>query len=164
MVPHYKHLYLLFLKPLFHHFCVSPLSITFTPLLYLSVSSDRDEFHYCSQCGPSGQLLCTSVHLNIILLIKAPPHPRCPASVPALFPSPAFCSPRLSPTRFMSSHALGIWKEETSPLSPPFSCVFNLCCNIAVCACVGVCVRVCACEGLCDCLSVRFIQRRAHQG
>lgn len=82
MVPHYKHLYLLFPKPLFHHFCVSPLSVTFPPPPYLFVSSDRDEFHYCSQSGPGGQLLCTSVHLNIILLIKGLPPPTPPLPLP----------------------------------------------------------------------------------
>lgn len=130
------------------------------PLLHLScspsISSDRDRFHYCSQSGPSGQLLCSTVHLNIILLIKAfPPYiTTTTTAAAALLPplpfshtAPAFCSPRNSPTRFMSSHALAIWKEETSPLSLPLSCGFNLCRNIAdsVFVCEGVRVRACVC-------------------
>lgn len=52
----------------------------------LPSSTDRDRFHYCSQSGPSGQLLCSTVHLNIILLIKGvPPHQPQPWSIPALF-------------------------------------------------------------------------------
>lgn len=55
----------------------------------LSLSSDRDRFHYCSQSEPSGQLLCSTVHLNIILLIKGLPplhhHHCCPAPASALF-------------------------------------------------------------------------------
>lgn len=137
-----------FSKAVIPSFVHVPSQCCFPNLLHLFVSSDRDEFHYCSQSGPGGQLLCTSVHLNIILLIKGlpcPPRCRCPAPALALFPrtTPAFCSPRLSPTRFMSSHALAIWKGETSPLSLLLSCVFNLCCNIAVCVCVRACVSVC---------------------
>lgn len=107
-VPHYMHLCLLFQS---RYSVISSLSVTFPPPLSLPISSDRDSFHYCSQSGPGGQLLCTSVHLNIILLIKGlPPLPPLPCSRSCPFPrtAPAFCSPRLSPTRFMSSHALAI--------------------------------------------------------
>lgn len=95
-IPHYLRLFLMFTfskailsvisgHPCQHHIPTSP------PPLHLSslspsLSSDRDRFHYCSQSGPSGQLLCSTVHLNIILLIKGlPPHHCCPAPASALF-------------------------------------------------------------------------------
>lgn len=121
-------------------------------LCSLSFLTSRHRFQYCSQSGPSGQLLCSSVHLNIILLIKGLP-PTISTRLPPLpfsHMAPAFCSPRHSPTRFMSSHALAISKEETSPLSLPLSCGFNLFCNIAesvLCgsarACVSGCLSAC---------------------
>jgi len=122
----------------------------YSHLLFCSVSfsSDRDSFHYCSQSGPSGQLLCSTVHLNIILLIKGLP-PTTAALLPPLplsLMAPACCSPRHSPTRFLSSHAPAISKEETSPLSLPLSCGFNLRCNIAesvLCERECVCMRAC---------------------
>ncbi len=147
MIPHYTHLFLMFtFSKLIPLSFLDPPSQCCTPTSSRSLSSDRDRFHYCSQSGPGGQLLCSTVHLNIILLIKGLP-PTAAALLPPLpfsHMAPAFCSPRHSPTRFMSSHALAIWKEETSPLSLPLSCGFNLCRNIADSV---LCVYVCVCGG-----------------
>lgn len=151
--------------------------------LSLSFSSNRDSFHYCSQSGPSGQLLCSTVHLNIILLIKGlPPHHRCPAPASALFShwSQPFVHPGTHPLASCQATLLPFEKRRRHLCLYPFhvalisaailQTVFCACVRVYVWVCGHACVPVCLCACVCEpesdccCLCVRFIQLRAHQG
>lgn len=88
MIPHYTHLFLMFTfsKAIILSFLHIPFQCYFLTSSHFSSDRDRVRFHCCSQSGPSGQLLCSTVHLNIILLIKGLPlHHHCPAPASALF-------------------------------------------------------------------------------
>lgn len=133
----------------------------------LSFSSDTDRFHYCSQSGPSGQLLCSTVHLNIILLIKGLPPLRhcCPAPASALFSHGAslLFTQALTHSLHVKPRSCHLKRGDVTFVSTPFMWLYSL---PQYCRQCFVCESVCVWQSdwCCLCVCVRFIQLRAHQG
>lgn len=128
-----------------------------------SFSSDKDRFHYCSQSRPSGQLLCSTVHLNIILLIKGLP-PTTAALLPPLpfsHMAPAFVHPGTHPLASCQATLLPFQKKRRHLCLYLFHLALISTAILWVVFCVQVSVCRCAC--ISECLWV-FIQGRFHQG